>query len=162
MLLHSYQLHCWQITMKRLTTLYAFTTLKKYMSTTTRKRLIACVSNRWTALRSVICSWRALTHKTFGSFRLSFLSFVMPEYGSRYTSSMYMRGIGSRINSPAVGMYVDNMPIQSKSAFNFHTYDIDRVDVLHGPQGTLYGMNTEGGLIRLYSKNPFVLSRHRP
>lgn len=83
-------------------------------------------------------------------------SFVMPEYGSRYTSSMYMRGIGSRINSPAVGMYVDNMPIQSKSAFNFHTYDIDRVDVLHGPQGTLYGMNTEGGLIRLYSKNPFV------
>ena len=52
-------------------------------------------------------------------------------------------------------MYVDGMPIQSKSAFNFHTYDIDRVDVLHGPQGTLYGMNTEGGLIRLYSKNPF-------
>lgn len=82
-------------------------------------------------------------------------SFVMPEYGSRYTSSMYMRGIGSRVNSPAVGMYVDGMPIQSKSAFNFHTYDIDRVDVLHGPQGTLYGMNTEGGLIRLYSKNPF-------
>ena len=79
----------------------------------------------------------------------------MPEYGSRYTSSMYMRGIGSRVNSPAVGMYVDGMPIQSKSAFNFHTYDIDRVDVLHGPQGTLYGMNTEGGLIRLYSKNPF-------
>ena len=82
-------------------------------------------------------------------------SFVMPEYGSRYTSSVYMRGIGSRVNSPAVGMYVDGMPIQSKSAFNFHTYDIDRVDVLHGPQGTLYGMNTEGGLIRLYSKNPF-------
>ncbi|WP_277065298.1 TonB-dependent receptor [Prevotella aurantiaca] len=83
-------------------------------------------------------------------------SFVMPEYGARYTSSIYMRGIGSRINSPAVGMYIDNMPIQSKSAFNFHTYDIDRIDVLHGPQGTLYGMNTEGGLIRLYSKNPFV------
>ena len=52
-------------------------------------------------------------------------SFVMPEYGSRYTSSMYMRGIGSRVNSPAVGMYVDGMPIQSKSAFNFHTYDIE-------------------------------------
>lgn len=82
-------------------------------------------------------------------------SFTMPEYGSRYTSAMYMRGIGSRVNSPAVGMYVDGMPIQSKSAFNFHTYDIDRIDVLHGPQGTLYGMNTEGGLIRLYSKNPF-------
>lgn len=81
-------------------------------------------------------------------------SFVMPNYGSRYTSSMYIRGIGSRVNSPAVGIYVDGMPIQSKSAFNFHTYDIDRVDVLRGPQGSLYGINTEGGLVRLYSKNP--------
>ncbi len=82
-------------------------------------------------------------------------SFSMPEYGSRYTSSIYMRGIGSRVYSPAVGIYVDGMPILNKSAFNFHTYDVDRVDVLHGPQGTLYGMNTEGGLIRLYSRNPF-------
>lgn len=82
-------------------------------------------------------------------------SFTMPEYGSRYTSAMYIRGIGSRVNSPAVGIYVDGMPLQSKSAFNFHTYDVDRIDVLHGPQGTLYGVNTEGGLIRLYSKNPF-------
>ena len=81
-------------------------------------------------------------------------SFTMPNYGSRYTSSAYVRGIGSRVNSPAIGVYVDGMPIQSKSAFNFHTYDIDRVDVLRGPQGTLYGMNTEGGLLRIYSKNP--------
>lgn len=83
-------------------------------------------------------------------------SFSMPEYGSRITSAMYVRGIGSRISSPAVGVYLDGMPLQSKSAFNFHTYDLNRVDVLHGPQGTLYGMNTEGGLIRMYSKNPFA------
>ena len=82
-------------------------------------------------------------------------SFTMPNYGSRLTSSIYVRGIGSRVNSPAVGIYVDGMPIQNKSAFNFHMYDIDRVDVLRGPQGTLYGMNTEGGLIRMYTKNPF-------
>lgn len=82
-------------------------------------------------------------------------SFVMPQYGARCTSSMYVRGIGSRINSPAVGIYVDGMPLQSKPAFNFHTYDLERVDVLRGPQGTLYGMNTEGGLVRLFSKNPF-------
>ncbi len=82
-------------------------------------------------------------------------SFCMPEYGSRITSSMYIRGIGSRVNSPAVGIYVDGMPILSKSAFNFHTYGLERVDVLRGPQGTLYGMNTEGGLVRLYTHNPF-------
>ena len=54
-------------------------------------------------------------------------SFTMPEYGSRLTSSVYVRGIGSRVNSPAVGIYVDDMPVLNKSAFNFHFYDIDRV-----------------------------------
>jgi len=81
-------------------------------------------------------------------------SFVMPSYGSRLTSSMYIRGIGSRINNPAVGVYYDNIPLMSKAAFNNHFYQLDRVDVLRGPQGTLYGQNTEGGLVRIYSKNP--------
>jgi len=81
-------------------------------------------------------------------------SFVMPSYGSRLTSSMYIRGIGSRINNPAIGVYYDNIPLMSKAAFNNHFYQLDRVDVLRGPQGTLYGQNTEGGLVRVYSKNP--------
>ena len=81
-------------------------------------------------------------------------SFVMPAYGSRLTSSMYVRGIGSRVNSPAVGVYYDNIPLMSKAAFNNHFYMLDRVDILRGPQGTLYGQNTEGGLVRIYSKNP--------
>ena len=83
-------------------------------------------------------------------------SFVMPNYGSRYTSSMYIRGIGSRVNSPSVGMYVDGIPLMNKSQYNFHTYQLERVDVLRGPQGTLYGMNTEGGLVRMYSRNPMA------
>ena len=83
-------------------------------------------------------------------------SFVMPDYGSRYTSSVYVRGIGSRVNNPAVAVYVDDIPLMTKSAFNTHTYAIDRVDVLRGPQGTLYGQNTEGGLVRLYSRNPMT------
>ncbi len=81
-------------------------------------------------------------------------SFDMPAYGSRITSTMYMRGIGSRINNTSVGVYYDNIPLMSKSAFNNHFYMLDRVDVLRGPQGTLYGMNTEGGLVRMYSVNP--------
>jgi len=81
-------------------------------------------------------------------------SFVMPEYGSRYTSSIYVRGIGSRVNSPSLGIYLDDIPLVSKSAFNAYNYETDRVDVLRGPQGTLYGINTEGGLLRQYTKNP--------
>lgn len=81
-------------------------------------------------------------------------SFIMPNYGTRYTSSMYVRGIGSRVNSPAVGIYMDDMPLLSKSAFNHHIYQLQMIDVLRGPQGTLYGQNSEGGIIRMYTINP--------
>ena len=81
-------------------------------------------------------------------------SMSIPAYGSRLTSSTYVRGIGSRSGNPAVGVYYDNIPLVSKSSFNSHFYEIDRIDVLRGPQGTLYGVNTEGGLMRVYSKNP--------
>lgn len=81
-------------------------------------------------------------------------SFVMPSYGARFTSSIYVRGIGSRVNSPSMGIYIDDIPLVNKSAFNSHIYQLDRVDVLRGPQGTLYGINTEGGLVRQYTKNP--------
>lgn len=82
-------------------------------------------------------------------------NFFMPDYGSRLTSAIYIRGIGSRINTPAIGMYVDNIPYVDKSAFDFNFFDIERVDVLRGPQGTLYGRNAMGGIIRIYTKNPF-------
>ena len=81
-------------------------------------------------------------------------SFTMPAYGSRYTSSMYVRGIGSRVNSPAVGVYIDNIPVVSKSMLNMHLYETARIDVLRGPQGTLYGQNSEGGLVRIYTRQP--------
>ena len=83
-------------------------------------------------------------------------SFTMPVYGSRYTSSMYVRGIGSRVNSPAVGLYIDNVPVVNKSMLNFHTYELSRIDVLRGPQGTLYGQNAEGGLVRMYTRSPLT------
>lgn len=79
----------------------------------------------------------------------------IPDYGSKLTTAVYMRGIGSRTNTPAVGMYVDNIPYIEKSAFDFNFSDIERVDVLRGPQGTLYGRNTMGGLIRVFTKSPF-------
>lgn len=82
-------------------------------------------------------------------------NFVMPNYGSRLSSSVYVRGIGSRVNSPAIGLYLDGIPVMSKSSFNLHNYQLSRVDVLRGPQGTLYGQNTEGGLVKMYSRNPF-------
>lgn len=83
-------------------------------------------------------------------------NFFMPDYGSRLTSAIYIRGIGSRINTPAVGLYVDNIPYIDKSAFDFNFYDIERIDILRGPQGTLYGRNTMGGLIKVHTRSPFA------
>lgn len=111
---------------------------------------------------------QTLSSTSYGSFQIQKLgvhdmkelsqyvpNFVMPNYGSRLSSSMYVRGIGSRVNSPAVGFYVDGVPVMSKAAFNLHQYQVSRVDVLRGPQGTLYGQNTEGGLVKIYSRDPF-------
>ena len=78
----------------------------------------------------------------------------IPDYGSRLTSAVYIRGVGSRINTPAVGLYVDNIPVLDKSAYDFEFQGVDRVDVLRGPQGTLYGRNSMGGLLRVFTKDP--------
>ena len=80
----------------------------------------------------------------------------IPDYGSRLTTAVYIRGIGSRINTPAVGLYVDNIPYIDKSAFDFNYSDIEQVEILRGPQSTLYGRNTMGGLIKVHTKSPFT------
>lgn len=113
-------------------------------------------------LRSLPVSSSVLTGREMFSLGVNDLSSLsayvpslsIPSYGSRLTSSIYVRGIGSRTGSPAVGVYYDGMPLLCKSAINNHFYQTDRVDILRGPQGTLYGMNSEGGIVRIYSKNP--------
>ncbi|MDO8896557.1 MAG: TonB-dependent receptor plug domain-containing protein, partial [Bacteroidales bacterium] len=81
-------------------------------------------------------------------------NFFMPDYGSKLTSPVYIRGIGSRINEPSVGMYVDNVPHFDKAAFDFELFDVERIEVLRGPQGTLYGRNTMGGIINIITRSP--------
>ncbi len=79
----------------------------------------------------------------------------IPDYGSRMTSSIYVRGLGARIDHPAIGMNVDNVPIMQKNAFDMELSDIDRIEVLRGPQSTLYGRNTMGGVVNIYTLSPF-------
>lgn len=83
-------------------------------------------------------------------------NFFMPDYGSRQTSAIYMRGIGSRIGTPAVGLYVDNVPYYDKATFDFTFYDVESIEVLRGPQSTLYGRNTMGGLVKVNTRSPFL------
>ena len=53
---------------------------------------------------------QTLQVKSLGQLADYVPSFVMPQYGSRLTSSMYIRGIGSRLNNSAVGIYYDHIP----------------------------------------------------
>lgn len=78
----------------------------------------------------------------------------IPDYGSKLTSPVYIRGIGAKINSPSIGLYVDGIPYFEKSAFDFNLNEIENIEVLRGPQGTLYGRNTMGGLINVRTKSP--------
>ena len=81
-------------------------------------------------------------------------NFFQPDYGSRMTSSMYVRGFGSRIDQPVVGMNVDGVPVMNKNSYDFEFFDIDRVQVLRGAQSALYGRNTSGGAINVYTLSP--------
>ena len=78
----------------------------------------------------------------------------IPDYGSRMTSTVYVRGIGTRIDQPAMGLTIDNVPVMTKENYDFDVMDIARIEVLRGPQNTLYGRNTLGGLMNIYTLSP--------
>lgn len=77
-----------------------------------------------------------------------------PDYGTVLTSPVYIRGIGSKLGAPSVGLYVDGVPYFEKSAFALSFTDIASIQVLRGPQGTLYGRNTMGGVIDITTSSP--------
>lgn len=71
---------------------------------------------------------------------------------------MFIRGVGqddySFPNEPGVGLYIDGVYITRTVGGDFGFMDIDQVEVLRGPQGTLYGKNTIGGAIKITTKKP--------
>lgn len=81
-------------------------------------------------------------------------NFYVPDYGSRITSSIYVRGIGARIDQPAVALNIDNVPVMNKDAYDFDLADIDRMEMLRGPQSTLYGRNSMSGVINISTLSP--------
>ncbi len=70
----------------------------------------------------------------------------------------YMRGLGNSESiatfDPPVGTYVDDIYIARQNSNNFGLFDVERIEVLRGPQGTLFGRNTTGGAINLILRKP--------
>lgn len=81
-------------------------------------------------------------------------NFFIPDYGSRITSSIYVRGIGARMDQPAVGLNIDNVGILNKDAYDFELMDIASIEMIRGPQASLFGRNTMTGLITVKTLSP--------
>ena len=78
--------------------------------------------------------------------------------GSSNATNIYIRGVGQpdalQTFDPAIGVYVDDVYYSRIRGTQFDLLDLERVEVLRGPQGTLYGKNTIGGALKLVSRRP--------
>jgi iron complex outermembrane receptor protein len=72
-----------------------------------------------------------------------------------YFSRIKVRGISNTgFGDPGVALYIDDVSYAGVYAFDSSLFDIERIEVLKGPQGTLYGKSTEGGTINIITKAP--------
>src|SRR5690606_7074762 len=113
-------------------------------------------------MRNIPSSVSVLSAKQISDSRIESLTelsgyipnFFIPTYGSKVSTPVYIRGIGARSGPQTVSLYVDNVPSFNTSSYDFEFQDIQRVEVLRGAQGTLYGRNAIGGIINIYTQSP--------
>ncbi|AJP74760.1 TonB-dependent receptor [Sphingomonas hengshuiensis] len=129
--------------------------------------IVVTAQRRPEKLQEVPIAVTAFTEMTIRDFNLNdaiSVSKYVPSMISAHNAGLqsanayYMRGLGNSQSvatfDPPVGTYVDDVYIARQNANNYAFFDTERVEVLRGPQGTLFGRNTTGGAISVIMRKP--------
>jgi iron complex outermembrane receptor protein len=88
---------------------------------------------------------------------------IVRNTGTNVGAQIYVRGVGqddsSFTNEPTVGVYLDDVYIGRQIGAMLDLLDFERIEVLRGPQGTLYGRNSSGGAVKYVSRRPDLQER---
>lgn len=132
------------------------------------EEMVVTAQKRSENLQDVPISIQALGSEKLDALQVSdttdyvrFMPSVSAPTGAPGFSNFYMRGVASGENNnhsgplPSVGVYLDEQPVTTITGpLDVHIYDIARVEVLAGPQGTLYGASSQAGTIRIITNKP--------
>jgi iron complex outermembrane receptor protein len=131
------------------------------------EEVIVTAQKREQSLQEAPIAMSAFTEQTLDEMKVSSIEgiagrapnvIVVPTVGGSVNAGINIRGASSTVNNlsrdAAVGVYLDGVPIAKASGAIFDVADLERIEVLRGPQGTLYGKNTIGGAINLITAKP--------
>jgi iron complex outermembrane receptor protein len=132
------------------------------------EEMVVTAQKRSENLQDVPISIQAIGSERLDALQVSdtndyvkFMPSVSAPTGAPGFSNFYMRGVASGENNnhsgplPSVGVYLDEQPVTTITGpLDIHIYDIARVEVLAGPQGTLYGASSQAGTIRIITNKP--------
>lgn len=129
------------------------------------QEIVVTAQKREQSLKDVPMSIAAFTGEVleerriedFSDLAAAVPSLSIPERGGAGGRFVFLRGMGSiQGSTPLVGIYLDEASVTSfpGAALDLRTYDLERVEVLRGPQGTLYGVGSMGGTIRFITRDP--------
>ena len=145
-------------------------TTSKSTSTTDLDRILVTANKREENIRDVPASISVIGSEQLERINATQLSdfanyipgFQLNSGGTPGQTTVSMRGIAPLSSGSTIGTYLDETPVGSSGIYQAATlfaldllpYDIDRVEVLRGPQGTLYGAGAMGGLVKYVTKQP--------
>lgn len=123
--------------------------------------VVVTAQKREEQLQKVPVSVTALSSRQVKEYRLwnaRDLTAITPNYFSSHSGDerniAFIRGIGTTSYDPAIATYIDGVNQFSLDTYSSQLADIERIEVLRGPQGTLYGRNAMGGVVNIITKQP--------